>query len=901
MIQPSSLWNKKISLFNDKILPAKDKVYVLVIALFSFAISFSVYDILSGYIQAIIGGSIFLFLLSLLFKPSNSSERMYVLIYKKIQFLFTTKKYKDNDFLKLKNINDKGQIEIKDQKMYILSLNPFDVWRLKEDEKSLYINAFHQTLAELPRKYTYKFVKVNLANKLEQNKADATKINQNLQANDESIYNIKYDYINQVYQDLQNIETSTVFKNIRYFLVVSGQSNDIDTDINHIKMSFNTSLPFNATIVNDKEYIISIFNSLLNNDIYSIENNKVASKPTDIQIYNEYVKINDKLMTFNILKEFPIELNDDFALNIFNTTNSNSIWTLNKLPEDKIVRMLDRARELQQFNRIDVKSWVKNKQESLEDSAIDLIADEYAYEKTAFFQVNFLEIRYFDEPKELNKIKQEINKRNKNHRITTHFLEYQQLQALKILLFDQALSKYNHTFSSMNLAKTWPMIISYFNDKNSFILAENAYSNDVLFFDNTKKTFKRPSSSMFFIGKTGSGKTTSISKFLNHHIVKNDLIYIIDPNDDYSSIVKRYGGEVIDYADLSNFNLNILEIKNELYVQESFKVENGQRIKVENVVNTPITSLVQFKIEFLSSLFKVMYPNIKDDEILVLEKVIKETFKKHGFFEPDAKLENLKQITLQDVINFLDELNANDLSLEYNKDLYTEEQLVKALKFLDENFNKITGKYRSFNTEQNFNFNGNLISYNLKEIQNKSPEQTKIIMFILSNEIKKQVSMNFEYNKHTYGMENQQDWRHIVIVVDEIHKFLGGASGIFLVQFFFDLIKTLRKFWGLLIFGTQSFKDFELNESLKNMTKQLLEQSQYFFIYKIESEDVEIFQNLMGSGLKLLDHEKRYILQAQAGECMFIPYQGNKHLIRMYYNPIEQKLFFKTKLKKDEL
>ncbi|UUD36250.1 hypothetical protein NPA08_00195 [Mycoplasmopsis citelli] len=118
----------------------------------------------------------------------------------------------------------------------------------------------------------------------------------------------------------------------------------------------------------------------------------------------------------------------------------------------------------------------------------------------------------------------------------------------------------------------------------------------------------------------------------------------------------------------------------------------------------------------------------------------------------------------------------------------------------------------------------------------------------------------------------------------------------YLVSFLFDAIKTLRKFWGLLIQGTQSFKDFALNENIKNLTKQLLEQTQYKFVLKISQEDIKFFDNMLPDSAKLLQSEKDYIANSTVGEAIFLPDSSNKQMIRFFYNDYEQKLIFRTKL-----
>ncbi len=85
----------------------------------------------------------------------------------------------------------------------------------------------------------------------------------------------------------------------------------------------------------------------------------------------------------------------------------------------------------------------------------------------------------------------------------------------------------------------------------------NALSNNLIMAD--RKQLKNPNG--LILGTPGSGKSFAAKREItNAFLVTRDDIAIIDPEDEYSVLVKRLGGQVIDVSPTSNQYINPMDI-----------------------------------------------------------------------------------------------------------------------------------------------------------------------------------------------------------------------------------------------------------------------------------------------------------------------------------------------------
>ena len=85
----------------------------------------------------------------------------------------------------------------------------------------------------------------------------------------------------------------------------------------------------------------------------------------------------------------------------------------------------------------------------------------------------------------------------------------------------------------------------------------NALSNNLILAD--RKQLKNPNG--LILGTPGSGKSFSAKREItNAFLITQDDIAIIDPEDEYSPLVQRLGGQVIDISPTSDQYINPMDI-----------------------------------------------------------------------------------------------------------------------------------------------------------------------------------------------------------------------------------------------------------------------------------------------------------------------------------------------------
>ncbi|UUM24543.1 hypothetical protein [Mycoplasma sp. 3686d] len=928
MLQPKDIQNKKIPIFDIKF-DKTDFIFIIVSGILTFAFSciflFGLWILWVLLIFVIIWAIVLIWGLT-----TNSSElrhykqAWYFILYSlsSKEYKIKTKNIKDEQLIFKNNVSGKkeskktaditqtqeleeqeeltrfspfqsvkenGKIIYDNETWILIELKGFNIWKFSAEEINRFQQRFNSFIYTLKR--PFKIIKLNLKNNYQQNIEKLEKTFNNLNDSQKNETFFKNYYVNYE-AEIKRFETHFSTQKHSYFLLVNVH-NDFESELSKLKSSLNLIDVINPIILQDQEQITQFFNAWFYGE-HKLEEEQIKYQVSLLKINKNSFDIDNKRIFTSTLVDVPINLNDSFIKEIFENENSNVVIDCEPIDDEFSTQMLDKAIKILDFESQNTKSNVKSHGYDLEHQALQNYVDEFHRFNVSMLQITLNEYISIDTTnKEEQVLKQEeenilnqIKARNDRHKLKFDYWYLNQQRALEnFLKLKETTSDKSIIFSSLNLARTWPFAYEYFNDQDYFILAQQTYSNGLIFFDDMKKTFKRPSSSMFFIGETGSGKTAAISKVALKHILKNDRVLFIDPNNDYSKITNKANGQVVNLNDISKFKTNLLELKNDYYLDD-----NGV-----NLHKTSNKSIINKKLHFLSGLFIIFNEQITQSELDFLSLLIYKVYDKAGFTNEQNDIEKLEPITFQDVIEYADNLDIKELS-KLKNNIYTQNDLIQALRFLQNNFDLDNGKYSYFNTKQVINFSGNIVSYNLQSILNSSKKEAEIICYILISNFNKAIIDNLFYNIQQYGWEHQDKWRSIVIIVDEIHKFIGGAGGLYLVSFLFDAIKTLRKFWGLLIQGTQSFKDFVLNENIKNLTKQLLEQTQYKFVLKISQEDIKFFDNMLPDTAKLLQSEKDYISGATVGEAIFLPDSSNKQMIRFFYNDYEKKLIFRTNL-----
>src|SRR5699024_4168993 len=78
---------------------------------------------------------------------------------------------------------------------------------------------------------------------------------------------------------------------------------------------------------------------------------------------------------------------------------------------------------------------------------------------------------------------------------------------------------------------------------------------------------------MVVIGTSGVGKTTYMKMKILRYIAKGIKVFIIDPENEYTDIVKEFGGDVVHLSSNATTKINPLEIFSDVIFDDDDKLE----------------------------------------------------------------------------------------------------------------------------------------------------------------------------------------------------------------------------------------------------------------------------------------------------------------------------------------
>jgi type IV secretory pathway VirB4 component len=291
-------------------------------------------------------------------------------------------------------------------------------------------------------------------------------------------------------------------------------------------------------------------------------------------------------------------------------------------------------------------------------------------------------------------------------------------------------------------------------EKNGIYYGINAVSKNLICFDRTKLL----NASGWIIGVPGSGKSFSAKEeIINVALATNDDILILDPQGEYSPLVRAFGGEVIEINATTQNHINALDM-NKNYTDEG--------------------DPIQKKSEYFLSLVECLIgSNLTAKEKSIIDRTLRLTYNEY------VKTFNKNQTpTLKD---FLETLQK--------------EQTPEADKLATELELYIDGSLNLFAHKTNIDLNSRIISFDTKDLG----RQLKSVGML--------VVLDLIWNRIT---ENAKKKRKTWIYIDEIYLLFNNEYS---TNFLFELYKKVRKFGGIPTGITQNIEDLLCNDQARRM------------------------------------------------------------------------------------
>lgn len=308
----------------------------------------------------------------------------------------------------------------------------------------------------------------------------------------------------------------------------------------------------------------------------------------------------------------------------------------------------------------------------------------------------------------------------------------------------------------------------------------NALSHNVIMAN--RKKLKNPNG--LFLGVPGSGKSFAAKRELvNVFLATKDRIIVVDPMGEYSPLIRRLGGQVIEIAPDSPHHINPMDI------DLSFDEENPMALKADFIL-----SLMELIVGGKDGLQPV--------ERTVIDRCVRQMYREHLQDPETSKMPTLQ--TLYDLLCSQPEGEAV--------------RLATALEIY------VSGSLNVFNHETNVDLNRRLVCLDLKKL---GAGLRTIAMLIMQDLVNSQVSMNF--------LRGIATWCYF----DEFHVLLRDRLT---ASYCVAIWKMLRKKGCVPSALTQNVKDFLASPEIEN----IFENSDFLVLLSQAQGDRQILAKQLG-------------------------------------------------------
>ena len=495
------------------------------------------------------------------------------------------------------------------------------------------------------------------------------------------------------------------------------QLNDISKDLQKHFSEFDISL----TSLNGVERL-ALFNDLLNDesnfshDYEDIKISGIGEKsyiaPNRIEIKRNYLEINDSFTKVMYIKNFPKTLSDKLIRNLTNLSFEIIISLNMSIYEDDIIsKELNDVETNATLNIARAYKSVSRKGEYISDELIGGEKDKKTVEVTKKWKD---EIENYDQKifkgfiavylkanslEQLKDYESQVKRAGNKLGVKFEDIEYYQEDALNTILpigynFLDLKQKFTRKMTTSNVATQVPFtqvdVIS--SSPKAMYYGQNQLSNNMITVDRKRDLL---TGSGVIIGMSGSGKSMSVKI---NEIIPNllrypdDEILIVDPENEYGDIGRKFNAQVIDLSVGSDTYINVLDLP------DLDKLDEVDRRKV-----------IENKSNLITNLFEDILEELTDKQITIIDRVTRQVYK---FFKNPTLKEWHKVLINQP------EEEAGDLALQV--EIYT------------------IGSQSLFSNKTNVNLENKFIVFNLNNLSGKlKPLALSVIQDFLWNRVVK--------------------------------------------------------------------------------------------------------------------------------------------------------------------
>ena len=514
---------------------------------------------------------------------------------------------------------------------------------------------------------------------------------------------------------------------------------------------------------------------------------------------SDFIEIDDKkFLRVLYVSKLPKSLTPRFYNRLTTLEEINLITTLNINPTNsaKMIKQVDKSLSAMETERLEkIKragksnldyEWVKDKKLETKISNAEQLQYDLQKNNQKIFQNNFLVCISANSFEELEDQTVKVQEAAAEMLVEIKPLLWQQLEGLQnILPLGHNSLQFQRTLTSEATAVNVPFNSKDFNHEKSLFYGVNLVSKNAIFYDRKQLI----NGNGCVLATSGAGKSFNVKTLIEQILIRYPLdeICIIEPQDEYSSLLEVFGGQKIFISTTSDTHINPFDLSLNYGCSDTGKSE-------------PVKSKVEYIIAFLESI--VGANALTGGQKTIIDRCTKIIFEDY------------------EKSNFSDESLLPTLPDFYNMLLRQPEEEAKDLALILERY--VKGSMDLFSKKTNIDIQNRLVSFDISKLS--ASLQTTGYLVVLDH-IQNRLAKNKELGKYTW------------IFIDEFHILLANPYS---AQYVANFYKTGRKLNALNTVISQQISHLLRSESGKD----ILSNSEFALILKQKPLDLPSICNI---------------------------------------------------------
>jgi hypothetical protein len=738
---------------------------------------------------------------------------------------------KMKDFIEIKEIHDNKIINLKNQKLALLEVQPINFNIKTELEQEAIIMGFQKLLNSIDFPIQIIIASENIS----------------LEEHFESLKTKTKEKFEHLFNDYKKFITETInnneIKNRKFYIVIK-EKNNLEVEVN-VLLEKLRGIGLKTNRINSK--LLNIINHYFNPYNQFIE---LKEGETNNNLYSPQLIINKKdcFIVNNCLNRivaavgYPNSVEKGFLDKIISSNENYDISiNIEPFPIDFMLIQLNNELKKQKADMYtDSIKNIVNPSLEIKYAATRKTLEELQKGKQKLFNVS-LYINCKTKPldyykisdEEIKNLKSNIHKKEKNTDLVLNkLIENKQLEKAKQDL-DLLTKKINSELNSIMIQPSVPLfrqaeayqsVMPFANDTlklqrniatealsaffpftSPFLTAEaegimlGLNKNKIPFI---RDIYKLTNANGLILATSGGGKSYFTKLLLTRLFLQGTKILIIDPQGEYAAITKACDGEIITISKDSQTIINPLDLMGHSYEDKRLS---------------------------LVDLFKIMFGDLSEIQRAVLDRAVDETYQAKYIDKNSDPDRNPPKIS--DLYNQLVEMSKKQENMEST---YT--ALINRLYVYTEK-----GVFGFLDRQTNINFKNDFVCFNIGFM----PKQVKpVVMFLV---------LDYIYNRMKKDLDRK------LLVLDEAWSVLARAEE---EGYVFEIVKTCRKFNLGLLMITQDVADL-VNSKAGHAA---LANSSYTFLLKQKPAVI----SSVGKVFNLSKPEKTFLLTCNVGNGLLI-------------------------------